>query len=129
MKQETSTFIITQEWGEDVYSKLSWFKQKNVKSANVMVVGCGALGNEVIKNLALFGIEHLVLVDYDIVEYSNLSRSILFSSEDIKVRRKKVEAIANKLREINPAVQINLRTHEVLLLRYGDKDPYWVLQW
>ena len=69
MKQETSTFIITQEWGEDVYSKLSWFKQKNVKSANVMVVGCGALGNEVIKNLALFGIEHLVLVDYDIVEY------------------------------------------------------------
>ena len=106
MKQETSTFIITQEWGEDVYSKLSWFKQKNVKSANVMVVGCGALGNEVIKNLALFGIEHLVLVDYDIVEYSNLSRSILFSSEDIKVRRKKVEAIANKLREINPAVQI-----------------------
>ena len=106
MKQETSTFIITQEWGEDVYSKLSWFKQKNVKSANVMVVGCGALGNEVIKNLALFGIEHLVLEDYDIVEYSNLSRSILFSSEDIKVRRKKVEAIANKLREINPAVQI-----------------------
>ncbi|MBO5226352.1 MAG: ThiF family adenylyltransferase [Parabacteroides sp.] len=59
MKQETSTFIITQEWGEDVYSKLSWFKQKNVKFANVMVVGCGALGNEVIKNLALFGIEHL----------------------------------------------------------------------
>ena len=45
-----------------------------------MVVGCGALGNEVMKNLVLMGVGHLVLVDFDYVEPSNLSRSILYTN-------------------------------------------------
>ncbi len=50
--------------------------------ARVLVVGAGALGNEVIKNLALLGVGRVVVVDRDRVEASNLSRSVLFSEED-----------------------------------------------
>ena len=66
-------------WGEDIFPKLSWWKQHKVSGARVMVVGCGALGNEVAKDLALFGVGHLWLVDFDRVEYSNLMRSVLFT--------------------------------------------------
>ena len=95
-----------QEWGTDIYPKLSWFKQKKVSSAHVMVVGCGALGNEVIKNLALFGVGNLVLVDFDEVEYSNLTRSILFTQEDALKHRYKVEAAAESVKKINPNINV-----------------------
>ena len=95
-----------QEWGTDIYPKLSWFKQKKVSSAYVMVVGCGALGNEVIKNLALFGVGNLVLVDFDEVEYSNLTRSILFTQEDALKHRYKVDAAAESVKKINPNINV-----------------------
>lgn len=94
------------EWGADIYPKLSWFKQKKVSSAHVMVVGCGALGNEVIKNLALFGVGNLVLVDFDEVEYSNLTRSILFTADDASTNRYKVEAAAESIKKINPNINV-----------------------
>ena len=94
------------EWGADIYPKLSWFKQDKVSSAHVMVVGCGALGNEAIKNLALFGVGNLVLVDFDEVETSNLTRSILFCSEDAKMHRYKVEAAAQSIKKINPNINV-----------------------
>lgn len=82
MDEGTPIQDISEEWGVDVYPLLSWFRRDRVQSAEVMVVGCGALGNEVLKNLALFGFEHIIVVDYDRVELSNLTRSILFSHED-----------------------------------------------
>ena len=74
------------------------FEQQQVAAARVMVVGCGALGNEVLKNLVLLGVEHIVAVDFDIVEVGNLSRSVLFSKEDADARRLKVEVIAERLK-------------------------------
>lgn len=71
-----------------------------------MVVGCGALGNEVLKNLVLFGVEHIVAVDFDTVEVSNLTRSIFFSREDALSHRYKVDVIAERLRQINPQVSV-----------------------
>ena len=56
------------EWGAGVFSLLSWFKQENVKKAKVMVVGAGALGNEVLKYLALFGVGNIYIVDFDTIE-------------------------------------------------------------
>ena len=55
-----------------------YLEQQRVSAARVMVVGCGALGNEVLKNLVLLGVEHLVVVDFDVVEVGNLSRSVFF---------------------------------------------------
>lgn len=70
-----------------------------------MVVGCGALGNEVMKNLVLMGVGHLVLVDFDCVEPSNLSRSILYRSSDIGQR--KVDVAKRALLQLNPDLRVD----------------------
>ena len=82
------------------------FIQNRVSAAYVMVVGCGALGNEVLKNLVLMGVTHIVAIDFDVVEMGNLSRSVLFSKADAEKRRLKVEVVAERLREMNPQVDI-----------------------
>ena len=48
-----------------------------------MVIGCGAVGNEVVKNLVMMGIKNLTLIDFDNVETYNLSRSVLFNSASL----------------------------------------------
>ena len=95
-----------QKWGEDVYSLLSWFDLEKVRNAKVMVVGAGALGNEVLKNLALFGIGNIVIVDYDFIEFSNLSRSVLFRKIDADKKRSKAEVAAERIREINQEIKV-----------------------
>ena len=106
MENESTIPTIAPQWGEEVLSQLSWFKIDRLKQANVMVVGCGALGNEVLKNLVLFGVGHLVIVDFDTVEATNMTRSVLFRREDAKANRPKVLVAAARLRELNPSVQI-----------------------
>lgn len=69
-----------------------------------MVVGCGALGNEVLKNLVLMGIGHLVIVDFDVVEQGNLTRSILFHKADVGER--KVDVAKRMLLDLNPDLDI-----------------------
>ena len=61
---------------------IEWWDQALLARAKVLVVGAGALGNEVIKNLALLGVGHIVIADMDSVELSNLSRSVLFRETD-----------------------------------------------
>jgi len=92
-------------WGNDVFPMLSWFEAKKVREAKVMVVGAGALGNEVLKNLALFGVGNIVIVDFDTIEYSNLTRSVLFRAEDADRGLYKADVAARRLREINPNVR------------------------
>ncbi len=88
---------------EDRYSRLKlipWWDQRRLEQAKVMVVGAGALGNEVIKNLALLGVGEMLIVDFDRVEESNLSRSVLFAAEDRG--SPKAEAAARAAARINP---------------------------
>lgn len=81
------------------------FRQNQVSAAHVMVVGCGALGNEVLKNLVLMGVTHITVVDFDIVEIGNLTRSVLFSKSDADKKRRKVEVVAERLKQMNTAVE------------------------
>ena len=81
------------------------FRQEQVSAARIMVVGCGALGNEVLKNLVLMGVTHITAVDFDVVETGNLTRSILFSKEDAERRRRKVDVVAERLKQINRNVE------------------------
>ena len=69
-----------------------------------LIVGCGALGNEVIKNLALMGVADFCIVDFDEVEKSNLTRSILFTPDDIG--RPKVEVARQAILRINPDAHV-----------------------
>src|SRR5438045_7432570 len=61
---------------------IEWWDQPLVARSRVLVIGAGALGNEVIKNLALLGVGEVVVVDMDRIESSNLSRSVLFREGD-----------------------------------------------
>lgn len=94
------------EWGEGVFTLLSWFKKDKVKNARVLVAGAGALGNEVVKDLALFGVGHIYVVDFDKIEISNLTRSILFREDDALNHAYKAEIIAKRAKEVNPQIQV-----------------------
>src|SRR3954471_13616406 len=99
---ETPELIIDDS---DRYSRLRlipWWRQEKLASAKVLVVGAGALGNEVLKNLALLGVGTTYVIDLDTVEPSNLSRSVLFRAED--GGRGKAEVAARRACEINPDV-------------------------
>src|SRR5262249_20150938 len=63
--------------------QISWWRQDLLARARVLVAGAGALGNEILKDLALLGVGGVVLVDSDRVELSNLSRSLLFRAADV----------------------------------------------
>lgn len=100
--QETNKY----EWGEGVFTLLSWFKKDKVKNARVLVAGAGALGNEVVKNLALFGVGHIYVCDFDQIEISNLTRSVLFREEDAYNHAYKAEIVAKRAKEINPQIEV-----------------------
>ncbi len=72
--------------------RLSWWRQDALRSARVMVVGAGALGNETLKNLALLGARWILVVDQDDISPSNLSRTVLFQPSDIGRRKAQVAA-------------------------------------
>ncbi len=75
----------------DRFKLIGWWDQSKLSAARVLVVGAGALGNEIIKNLALLGVGNVVIADKDTIENSNLSRSVLYRAED---RGKPKEAVA-----------------------------------
>jgi molybdopterin-synthase adenylyltransferase len=92
---------------DDRYSRLRlipWWRQEKLSAAHVLVVGAGALGNEVLKNLALLGVGTTYVVDLDEIEPSNLSRSVLFRASD--GGRSKAEVAAQRACEINPEIRV-----------------------
>lgn len=88
---------------EDRYQRLRlirWWDQEKLKNAKVLVVGAGALGNEVVKNLALLGVGNAWIADFDKIETTNLTRSVLFRAED--VGSWKSDVLSRRARDINP---------------------------
>jgi adenylyltransferase/sulfurtransferase len=82
--------------------------QKKLKAAKVLVIGTGGLGSPLALYLAAAGVGTLGLVDFDTVDLSNLQRQIIHGTRD--VGRSKCESAADKLRDINP--EVNLVIHE-----------------
>jgi len=76
--------------------------QKKLKAARVLAIGTGGLGSPLALYLAAAGVGTIGLVDYDVVDDSNLHRQILFGSAD--VGRPKLEAAEERLRGVNPHV-------------------------
>ena len=90
---------------EDRYARhhlLEGWDQSRLAGARVLVAGVGAVGNEVVKLLALMGVGHLLLVDFDAIEISNLTRSVLFRETD--VGQGKAQVAAGRARALNPDV-------------------------
>ncbi len=85
--------------------------QRKLKAAKVLVVGTGGLGAPVLSYLVAAGVGNIGIVDFDVVDDSNLQRQILFTVND--VGRPKVEAAAERLRLQNP--HVNIKTYNVQL--------------
>jgi len=92
---------------------------EKVKSARVGIAGCGGLGSTLAVILARTGIGSLLLVDYDVVEPSNLNRQQFFIDQ---IGELKVKALAENLRRINPFVEIE--TCELKLDRANIPDVF-----
>jgi len=93
--EDNSVFFDRQE-------RIEWWNQKKLFDSKVLVVGAGALGNEVIKNLALLGVGHLLVIDFDTIEDSNLSRAVLFREEDAKQGASKAQVATTRAKTLNP---------------------------
>ena len=92
---------------EDRFSRLRlipWWDQEKIANCRLLVIGAGALGNEILKNAALLGFTQVVVVDLDRIEESNLSRSVLYRSGD--VGQYKADAAANACRSLAPDARV-----------------------
>lgn len=79
---------------------------KNLQNATVMVFGLGAVGGYALEGLARAGIGHLILVDFDVFDESNINRQILALSST--VGKKKAETAKQRVLEINPECNVEL---------------------
>ncbi len=93
--------------------EISVIGQQRVKAAKVVCVGAGGLGSPVLMYLAAAGIGTIGIVDFDVVEESNLQRQVIHGESDIGTS--KVESAKRKIAEINPYIQVV--THDMHLDR------------
>jgi adenylyltransferase/sulfurtransferase len=87
------------------FKLIGWWDQKKLANAKVLVIGAGALGNEIIKNLCLLGIGNIFIADKDLIENSNLSRSVLYRAADMG--KSKAQIAAKRAKEIYPEVNVH----------------------
>lgn len=99
--------IAESELREDRFSRLRlipWWDQAKIAKCRVLVVGAGALGNEILKNAALLGFQKVVVIDLDRIEESNLSRTVLYRESDIG--QAKAEVAARAYRSLAPEAEV-----------------------
>ncbi|MCH7987396.1 MAG: ThiF family adenylyltransferase, partial [Acidobacteria bacterium] len=85
--------------------------QLKLKAAKVLLIGTGGLGAPLGLYLTAAGVGRLGLVDFDVVDFTNLQRQVTFTTQD--VGKRKIEAARDRLHGLNPEIQID--THEVKL--------------
>src|ERR1700676_4672227 len=79
--------------------------QLKLKNAKVLMIGAGGLGAPLGLYLAAAGVGRLGLVDFDVVDFTNLQRQVTFGTDD--VGKSKTESARDSMRDINPNVQID----------------------
>lgn len=87
------------------FKLINWWEQEKLRKAKVLVVGAGALGNEILKNLALLGIGNIFIADMDTIENSNLSRTVLFRENNNG--HFKAEIAAKEIKNIYPDINVH----------------------
>ncbi|MFX1497311.1 MAG: ThiF family adenylyltransferase [Promethearchaeota archaeon] len=90
----------------DRQKRIIGWDQTTISNATIMVIGAGATGNEVVKNLALVGVGKIFLIDFDFIQTSNLSRCVLFNPKAAKDREYKADVIKDVCRDLNPDVEV-----------------------
>src|SRR5947209_12111646 len=80
--------------------------QKRLKAASVLLIGAGGLGSPLALYLAAAGIGRIGLVDFDVVDFSNLQRQVIHGTAD--VGRPKLQSAKDRINAINPEVRLDL---------------------
>jgi len=104
---------------------ISGWRQDLIRNSRVLVVGAGALGNEIIKNLTLLGVGHIRVVDFDIVEGSNLSRAVLFTKADARRKARKVDAIRRSVKRLDPYGYVEVEAYHTDIMEHGSDSPIY----
>jgi molybdopterin/thiamine biosynthesis adenylyltransferase len=92
---------------EDIFDRskrIGWLDVASISGAKVLMIGAGAIGNEVAKDLVLSGFRRVTIVDMDHVVGSNLNRCLFFSSEDARQKRPKAEVVAEGMSRLSANV-------------------------
>ncbi len=87
--------------------RIGWVDLDRVEGSKVLVVGAGALGNETVKDLVLFGFRHIDVLDMDHVVRSNLNRCVLFREGDESSGRGKADLVAERARQLSSEANIS----------------------
>lgn len=99
---------------ERVISLIGNEKFKKLETIKVLIVGCGGVGGYALETLVRSGITNIDIIDFDVIDITNLNRQIITNKENIGI--KKVLAAKNRVLSINP--NLNINTYEIFL----DKD-------
>ncbi len=97
--------------------------QRRLLGSSVLMLGCGALGSVAADMLARAGVGHLVIVDRDVIELTNLQRQVLFDERDVANAMPKAEAAKRKIATINSEVRVSAVVDDVNhtnIERYAD---------
>ncbi|QMV44777.1 HesA/MoeB/ThiF family protein [Cohnella cholangitidis] len=116
-----------------------WSMQESLRNAKVTVIGAGALGCGVLFNLAGLGVGAVRIVDFDVIELSNLNRQFLYNEQDIG--RRKIEAASDVLTRFHSGMTLELTDLEIKsaadakrvilgsdLVVLAADQPYWLLE-
>ena len=120
-EQKLSENELTRYSRQIMLENIGYEGQLKIKNSYVCVIGVGGLGNPIISRLAAMGVGKIRIVDRDVIELSNLHRQTMFNDDDIG--KIKVEAAKNKLKIINPAMNI-----EALSVSINDYNAMDVIQ-
>src|SRR3954466_746834 len=97
--------------------------QRKLKAGRILLVGAGGLGSPLALYLAAAGVGRLGLVDFDVVDFSNLQRQVLHGTRD--VGRPKLHSARDRIRDINPEVRVDLyETHLTSANAFDILKPY-----
>ena len=110
-KNDQSDITITdiESIDSDIYDRqkrIAGWDQSKVSNATVMVIGVGATGNELVKNLALTGIGKIIIIDFDLIEKSNLNRCVLFNIDEDIDGKYKVDVVKKSVQILNSDVKV-----------------------
>jgi molybdopterin/thiamine biosynthesis adenylyltransferase len=87
--------------------RIPWLNLESITKARALVVGAGAIGNEVCKNLVLSGYKNIDIVDMDRIERSNLNRCLFFTDSDAEEKKLKSDVVSEKLKLLSEDLNIN----------------------
>ena len=93
--------------------RIEFLDIEKIQKAKILMVGVGAIGNEVAKNLILEGFRNISIIDMDYIVRSNLNRCLFFTDLDADKKRLKAEVVAEKMMQMDPDITVDFYTKKI----------------